>query len=539
MPDAYPYIRYSTPDQLKGDSLRRQLEASRRFIDQRPDLNLVLNDTLNLRDLGVSGLYGDNAKTGALGTFIDRIDSGGVRPGSYLLVENQDRLSRMPILEALDLFRSIVDKGIIIVTLSDQKIHTKESINDLGELITRIVDMSRSHGESVRKIDTVSKAWANKRERAITDNHKLTSVCPFWLELKGKEFAIREDRAQLVQRMFQMCIDGHGPMSIAQQLNREGVPTWTTRAGWYRDYIKKILQTPAVYGVYVPGKRLGKHKRIKLDAIPGYFPAIISEDTFLQAQDAITKRTAKGGRPGTHVNILAALLRCAQCHGPIFRLNRGNQSTPLFVCYNGRYKVSDCAYHPWPVSEVEEIILNQLTELDVRSLFSDQETKLKSIRASMAATHATIARTQADLTKLENFAIKNELSMGLVKRMRAMESEIAGYEGKLAQLHEDERQELLQRTNAAIASEQIQALRFDPLMRVKLQSHIRDLVDHIAVNLARRRIFVSYTIKPGADVRKTRIIFGNGRLRMTCSQYNTPAQPSSWNTVADLFSAGP
>ena len=156
--------------------------------------------------------------------------------------------------------------------------------------------------------------------------------------MKGKDFVIMEDRAQLVRRMYQMCIDGHGPMSIAQQLNHEGVPTWTTRAGWYRDYIKKILQTPAVYGWYTPGKRLGKHKRIKLDPIPDYFPPIISEETFLQAQDAIAKRTSKGGRPGNHVNILSALLRCAKCHGSIYRLNRGNQSTPLFVCYNGRYR---------------------------------------------------------------------------------------------------------------------------------------------------------------------------------------------------------
>ena len=139
--------------------------------------------------------------------------------------------------------------------------------------------------------------------------------------------------------------------------------------------------------------------------------------------------------------------------------------------------------------------------------------------------------------QLEDFAIKDELSAGLIKRMRAMEADIAGYEAKLAQLQEDERRELLQQTNATVAAEQIQALRFDALMRVKLQSHIRDLVDHILVNLVRRRIFVSYTIKPGTDERKTRIIFGNGSLRITCSQYNTPAQPSSWNTVADLFSA--
>jgi len=29
---AYSYIRFSTPEQLKGDSLRRQLESSRKYL---------------------------------------------------------------------------------------------------------------------------------------------------------------------------------------------------------------------------------------------------------------------------------------------------------------------------------------------------------------------------------------------------------------------------------------------------------------------------------------------------------------------------
>ena len=46
---AYSYIRFSTPEQMKGDSLRRQLEASRKYAAEH---DLVLDDTL--RDLGKS-----------------------------------------------------------------------------------------------------------------------------------------------------------------------------------------------------------------------------------------------------------------------------------------------------------------------------------------------------------------------------------------------------------------------------------------------------------------------------------------------------
>jgi len=33
-PIAYSYIRFSTPEQLKGDSLRRQLEKSQNYADE-------------------------------------------------------------------------------------------------------------------------------------------------------------------------------------------------------------------------------------------------------------------------------------------------------------------------------------------------------------------------------------------------------------------------------------------------------------------------------------------------------------------------
>lgn len=80
MSTSYSYIRFSTPDQIKGDSLRRQLDASQRYVEQH---GLTLDTTLNMRDLGVSAFRGDNSTSGALGTFITAIDSGQVAPGSY------------------------------------------------------------------------------------------------------------------------------------------------------------------------------------------------------------------------------------------------------------------------------------------------------------------------------------------------------------------------------------------------------------------------------------------------------------------------
>jgi hypothetical protein len=48
---AYSYIRFSTPEQLKGGSLRRQAELTAKYALEH---NLNLDESLTFRDLGVS-----------------------------------------------------------------------------------------------------------------------------------------------------------------------------------------------------------------------------------------------------------------------------------------------------------------------------------------------------------------------------------------------------------------------------------------------------------------------------------------------------
>ena len=108
-PKAYSYIRFSTPAQAKGDSQRRQNEKAARYAQEH---GLVLDTELNLKDLGVSGFSGANVKTGALGAFLKAIELGAVPRGSYLLIENMDRLTRADILAATALFSHIIAAGI-------------------------------------------------------------------------------------------------------------------------------------------------------------------------------------------------------------------------------------------------------------------------------------------------------------------------------------------------------------------------------------------------------------------------------------------
>lgn len=88
---AYSYVRFSSPEQLKGDSLRRQLSLSAGYAKRH---GFVVDESLKLQDLGVSAYKGKHLQRGALGGFLKAIENGQVLAGSVLLVEALDRISR-------------------------------------------------------------------------------------------------------------------------------------------------------------------------------------------------------------------------------------------------------------------------------------------------------------------------------------------------------------------------------------------------------------------------------------------------------------
>ena len=92
MPTAYSYLRFSSPQQATGDSIRRQTAARDKWLAGHPDVHL--DASLVMTDAGRSGYKRKDWDTYALAEFVKHVRSGRVEPGPYLLVENLDRLSR-------------------------------------------------------------------------------------------------------------------------------------------------------------------------------------------------------------------------------------------------------------------------------------------------------------------------------------------------------------------------------------------------------------------------------------------------------------
>jgi DNA invertase Pin-like site-specific DNA recombinase len=134
-----------------------------------------------LQDIGISAFRGANAADGVLGWFLEVAKAGKI-PGSFLLVESLDRLSRQEPRKSLRIFLDIIDAGINIVTLMDNHVYNAEKIDrpdGVMELFGSIMIMARANEESNTKRDRVANAWDNKRRNAATK--PLTSICPGWL----------------------------------------------------------------------------------------------------------------------------------------------------------------------------------------------------------------------------------------------------------------------------------------------------------------------------------------------------------------------
>lgn len=297
---AISYSRFSSAIQRDGDSLRRQLEAAKRYCAQH---GLTLAETIT--DEGVSAFRGRNAIEGGLGRFLRAIDSGLVPKNATLIVESLDRLSRDQVSEALELFLRIIRKGVSIVTLADGRRYDREALNDFSQLVVSLAVMARAHEESLVKSQRITAAYDRRREliRSKTCPPKNLAT---WLEWKNNRVQLIPSRAKIVRRIFQMAREGHGCAGIARIFNREGIPGFR-RQMWLQGTIRSILMRKAACGYYEP-KRHG----VRGEPVPGIFPAVIDERTWALVNQMRRRDFRRGQGKTSERNPFGRVLREAE-----------------------------------------------------------------------------------------------------------------------------------------------------------------------------------------------------------------------------------
>ncbi len=370
---AISYLRYSSPEQAKGDSVRRQTDLRDDWLRRN---GVRLDTSLRLEDRGVSGFTGahrQNPDRHALASLLELVRAGRVEPGTFLIVESLDRLSREHIRPALTLLLNLIDAGVRVVQLLPAEAVYDEHVEPMT-LMMAIMELSRGHSESAMKSERVGGAWREKKLAAARDGTPLTARTPSWLRLVNGRWKVVGPAAKAVRMVFRLATEGHGIGVITKRLNAEGVPTIGTgkrAAGqWARSYVAKLLGNRAVVGECQPHTRRGGKRRPDGDPIPNYFPAIVTEAEWYAARAGMAARRNRPGRlPKGKLNLFTGLIHDALNGGSLQMMNKGKKGGGrLLVSYKALQGVPGAEAVSFPLDLFERAVLSKLKEIDPRDV---------------------------------------------------------------------------------------------------------------------------------------------------------------------------
>ena len=497
-PKAYSYIRFSTPEQERGDSLRRQIAKAERYCQEH---GLTLDDSLRFEDRGVSAFRGEHRVKGALGEFLRLVKEGKVPPGSVLIVESLDRLSREGVLAALRLFMDIVGAGIRLVTLHDKQEYTGR---DWMELMRFIVILQRAREESEIKSMRLSEAWVNKRA-VIVNGRKLTARAPAWIRLSEdrKRFIIIPEAAKTIERIFHMKLEGRGTGAIERELNADP-SVWQPpkrgpkrTGGWRKSYIAKILKNRAVIGEFQPHKKTGRRREPVGDPIPNYYPPIIDEELFYRVQARIKENAQKsgrgGGRTGKAKNLFTHVVKCGLCGYPMHFVDKGRPPKGRrYLHCDGSRRLKVCTAKPICYEEFERLVLCNLEELDISQLMPggdeiqarmrELENKITANRERLLEIGDEVENLSDIIARTKDHRVQEQLEQRLIRAFderERIEGENEVYEQEMNELR-CQREEIQGRVdNAREIYSLLQSTSGDEKREIELRLHLRQQIQRL------------------------------------------------------------
>jgi DNA invertase Pin-like site-specific DNA recombinase len=389
-PRAISYIRFSTPEQLKGDSLRRQTEATGAWCKKN---GVPLDTSLTLRDLGKSAFRGSHRDDkAALGAFLRAINQGKVPKGSFLVLENLDRLSREQEVPACHLLTSILMAGVQVVQLFPAEMILTEQSNG-WELMRAVMELSRGHGESEVKSKRNGAAWEKRRRLAREGKDILTHQLPAWIERVNGVLQLIPANAAAVHRVFELAAQGMGAGLIVKTMIAEGHPGLGPSGLWSRSYVSLLLKDRRAVGEIQPRYRNGQAAG---EPIPAYFPPVVSEAEWEAARAGATGRKQPKGRVGEHINVFGGLLKNAREGDTYYMATRTNNGKHRRVLIAQRACENGSKVYGFDFDVFERAVLSLLKEIPPTEILGDtpgqnEVTKLSIELGNVRTQQETIA----------------------------------------------------------------------------------------------------------------------------------------------------
>lgn len=255
-------------------------------------------------------------------------------------------------------------------------------LKDVSKKIRRVVSTKKENGEYL--------GWKGiyGYKRNPNNKHKLI---------------IDEEVRHIVERMFNLVLEGYSPRQIANKFSEEGIPNPSCYANlkrgtktsashlWCPRTVEELLTNPTYIGNLTQGRRkklnYKSKKEIRLPKedwiiVENTHEGIIDKKVFETVQELLPKNKHK--QSTKKVELLQGFLRCKEC-GHVISINRSNDGkrkycTCSFYLAHSKFKL--CTPHCCNYEKLEKLVLDDIRENRKRyvdsSNFEDIVSKAKS-----------------------------------------------------------------------------------------------------------------------------------------------------------------
>lgn len=439
----YSYLRFSDPRQSSGSSADRQLQYAQKWAAER---GLVLDESLSLRDEGLSAYHERHIKQGALGAFMRAIEEGRIAPGSVLIVEGLDRLSRAEPLQAQAQLGQIIHAGITVVTASDGREYNRAGLKAQPmDLVYSLLVMIRAHEESDTKSKRVKasirrqcEGWLAGTYRGLVRNGK----DPSWLSWDGALWHLIPERVEAVHYALELYKSGEGATRAARKMAEKNM-----RLGDYPmagQQLYRLIRLPALRGA----------KRISVDGedylLEDYYPRILTDEEFADLQ-AVTQ--VRHGRRGASdiVGIVTGvgMTYCGYCGTAMTAQNIVSRARPDGTLADGHRRLHcvsfsnalGCSAASCSVVPVENAVVSYCSDQMNLTRLAAPLDDGQALRKRLQAARAKHAEVERQLGRVTDALLADEgaaAPLAFVRKARELEGELGGLQVEIENLEREQ-----------------------------------------------------------------------------------------------------
>jgi len=404
---------------------------------------LVLDESLSLRDEGLSAYHQQHVKQGALGAFLLAVSEGRIPDGSVLIVEGLDRLSRAEPIQAQAQLAQIINGGITVVTASDGREYNRAGLKAQPmDLVYSLLVMIRAHEESDTKskrvkasIRRLCEGWQAGTYRGLVRNGN----DPAWLEWTGSEWRLVPERVTAVRRALELYKQGLGAGRASKLMHDEGYAL--TDWGIAGQQIYRLIKLPALRGA----------KRISVGGedylLEGYYPALLTDAEYDDLQLLAGQRHRRRGA-GEIPGIITGIGRtfCGYCGTALVAQNLMGRAKADGSLLDGHRRLHCVSYSKnggcaaggsCSVVPIERAILNYCGEQINLQRLHETPDDGRGLREQLATARRTATELERQLGKITDAVMADDSGaapLAFVRRAREVEQQLGEAQGEVQQL---------------------------------------------------------------------------------------------------------